>query len=584
MRYILPLLLILCGFTACRPTADERLLDRAEQLLVTHPDSALQLVEQVVVKPSHGADFRTRYNLMLMRCRDKAEGLLPSDSLLEATLDYYEQRDTRRNLIEYAYALYYAGRVAETQGDFSHALAHLLDADRALSSTNDTFLRGDVLMEMARLYRRQRYVQLSSIHFEKAARCFEIHNRYADAMHAWLATSAEYHQLGDLSRSEHYYHKAKGMAEELNDTVVLITLARISATRSVERGEYDTAIKTLRDATAAYANGVEPREFYYLLGLIKLRQGDADSSALYLSEHMADYREQQRQDSLYGRSRGHLILRNEDVAGEFFADMGEYQKAYNRKTRALRILDSIYHAEKLSPIPSMQGRYLRAQLEQQNDILRHRVVMQWIIVALAFVAMIFFIMWLLTRRRQLILQQRQTILEYRQSIVRLRDAYAAEQSKPRIGIPQELIDRRLDFMRKLLDVAVLYGNRSELFTRKIGELISSESEGGIQWVFEDILNMQQPGFVDFLKQRFPQLTDRELGLYSMICLDIPKSTICMVANISAKTYYNQRNILRGKLALTNNDVTFAEHFETMRQACEKAEKNGKSSALPAEGN
>ena len=584
MRYILTLLLILFGITACRPTADERLLDRAEQLLVTHPDSALQLVEHVVVKPSHGADFRTRYNLMLMRCRDKAEGLLPSDSLLEATLDYYEQRDTRRNLIEYAYALYYAGRVAETQGDFSHALAHLLDADRALSSTNDTFLRGDVLMEMARLYRRQRYVQLSSIHFEKAARCFEIHNRYADAMHAWLATSAEYHQLGDLSRSEHYYHKAKGMAEELNDTVVLITLARISATRSVERGEYDTAIKTLRDATAAYAGGVEPREYYYLLGLVHLRQGDVDSSAHYLSGHMADYREQQRQDSLYGRSLGHWILRNEDVAGEFFADMGEYKKAYNRKTRALRILDSIYHAEKVSPIPSMQGRYLRAQLEQQNDILRHRVVMQWIIVALAFVAMIFFIMWLLTRRRQLILQQRQTILEYRQSIVRLRDAYAAEQSKPRIGIPQDLIDRRLDFMRKLLDVAVLYGNRSELFTRKIGELISSESEGGIQWVFEDILNMQQPGFVDFLKQRFPQLTDRELGLYSMICLDIPKSTICMVANISAKTYYNQRNILRGKLALTNNDVTFAEHFETMRQACEKAEKNGKSSALPAEGN
>lgn len=584
MRYILPLLLILFGITACRPAADERLLDRAEELLVEHPDSALRLVEKIVVKPSDGEGFRTRYNLMLMRCRDKAEGLLPSDSLLEATLNYYEQHDTRRNLVEYAYALYYAGRVAERQGDFSQALAHLLDADRALSSTYDTSLRGDVLMEMARLYRRQRYVQLSSIHFEKAARCFEIHNRHADAMHALMATSAEYHQLGEIQKANLYYHKAQAMAQELQDTVALITLARISATRSIEHGDYDRALQTLREATSAYANGIEPQEFFYLLGLIKLRQGDVDSSAYYLSGHMADYREQQRQDSLYGRSLGHWVLRNEDVAGEFFADMGEYQKAYNRKNRALRILDSIYRAEKLSPIPSMQGRYLRAQLQQQNDILRHRMVMQWVIVALAFVAMIFFIMWLLTRRRQLILQQRQTILEYRQSIVRLRDAYAAEQSKPRIGIPQDLIDRRLDFMRKLLDVAVLYGNRSELFTRKIGELISSESEGGIQWVFEDILNMQQPGFVDFLKQRFPQLTDRELGLYSMICLDIPKSTICMVANISAKTYYNQRNILRGKLALTNNDVTFAEHFETMRQACESAEKNGKSSALPTEGN
>lgn len=581
MRYILTLLLILIGVTACRPTADERLLDRAEQLLVAHPDSALRLVEKVAVKPTHDGDFRARYNLMLMRCRDKAEGILPSDSLLEATLDYYEQRDTRRNLLEYAYALYYAGRVAETRGDFSHALAHLLDADRALSSTDDTFLRGDVLMEMARLYRRQRYVQLSSIHFDKAARCFEIHNRHTDAMHAWLATSAEYHQLGDLSRSEHYYHKAKGMAEELNDTVVLITLARISATRSVERGEYDTAIKTLREATAAYAGGVEPREYYYLLGLVHLRQGDVDSSAHYLSGHMADYREQQRQDSLYGRSLGHWILRNEDVAGEFFADMGEYKKAYNRKTRALRILDSIYHAEKLSPIPSMQGRYLRAQLEQQNDILRHRMILQWVIAALAFVAMVFLVLWLMTRRRQLILMQRQTISEYRQAIVRLRDAYTIEQNKERIGIPQDLIDRRLDFMRKFLDAAVLYGNRSELFTRKIGELISSESEGGIQWAFEDILNMQQPGIVEFVKSRYPQLTDREIGLYSMICLDMSKSAICMVSNISAKTYYNQRNILRGKLELTNLDMTFTEHFNAMRLALEEAEKGAKSAARTA---
>ncbi len=584
MRYILPLLLALIGVTACHSTADEHLLDRAEALLMEYPDSALRLVEQVDVKPSHDGAFCARYNLMTMRCRDKAEGLLPSDSLLEATLDYYEQHDTRNNLLEYAYALYYAGRVAEQEGDFSHAMVHLLDADRALSGTSDTSLRGDVLMEMARLYRRQRYVQLSSIHFEKAARCFEVNNRLADAVHALMATSAEYHQLGDAEKANHFFHKAKSYAQELNDTVALITLARISATRSVERGEYNRAIQTLRGATAAYAHGVAPREFYYLLGLIKLRQDDVDSSAYYLSEHLADYREQQRQDSLYGRSLGHWILRNEDVAGEFFADMGEYQKAYNRKSRALRILDSIYRAEKRSPLPAMQGRYLRAQLQQQNEMLHHRMVMQWVVVALAFVAMVFFVLWLMARRRQLILKQSQTISEYRQAIVLLRDAYTAEQNKPRIGIPQDLIDRRLDFMRKFLDAAVLYGNRSELFMRKIDELISSEAEGGIQWVFEDILNMQQPGFVEFLKQRFPQLTEREVGLYSMICLDMPKSTICKVANISAKTYYNQRNILRGKLSLTNNDVTFAEHFVEMRKACEESEKNGKSDTPTAVGN
>ena len=209
MRYILPLLLALIGVTACHSTADEHLLDRAEALLMEYPDSALRLVEQVDVKPSHDGAFCARYNLMTMRCRDKAEGLLPSDSLLEATLDYYEQHDTRNNLLEYAYALYYAGRVAEQEGDFSQAMVHLLDADRALSGTSDTSLRGDVLMEMARLYRRQRYVQLSSTHFEKAARCFEVNNRLADAVHALMATSAEYHQLGDAEKANHFFHKAK---------------------------------------------------------------------------------------------------------------------------------------------------------------------------------------------------------------------------------------------------------------------------------------------------------------------------------------------------------------------------------------
>ena len=75
--------------------------------------------------------------------------------------------------------------------------------------------------------------------------------------------------------------------------------------------------------------------------------------------------------------------------------------------------------------------------------------------------------------------------------------------------------------------------------------------------------MRVPGIVEYLKQCHPSLTDREVCLYGMICLDMEKSAICVVLRITVKTYYNARNILRGKLQLTNNTMSFIDHFSAL---------------------
>ena len=77
--------------------------------------------------------------------------------------------------------------------------------------------------------------------------------------------------------------------------------------------------------------------------------------------------------------------------------------------------------------------------------------------------------------------------------------------------------------------------------------------------------MREPHVVDYLRTRYPQLTDREVLIYCMICCDLSNSAISLLLDISTKTYYNLRNILRGKLDLTNNGLTFSHHFEMMRR-------------------
>ena len=562
LRKIL-LICSLLGLVACSSSSDETLLNRAEGLLNDYPDSARLVLEQVNPSMMTDSSLLARHALLTMRANYEAMGVLPSDSMLRVVYRYYVPKTRQNMLLNRAYALYFAGKVAEERGEPNHAMAHFLEADNTLSRVDESPLRGDILMDMGRLYRRQRYVHLSSESFEQAAAYFERDNRTPESLSAWLAACREFYQLNDFEKAARYWHKAYEQALLLHDTASLIRLEYAMAYESANNGNYRDAMGILARAIQRYAHGVTPREYYYLLGVIKLHEGDEDSSAYYLAERLVDVAEQQRQDSLYGLSYGHWSLENEAIAGEFFASIGEYEKAYKRQKRAFKTLDSIYYAEKQSHLPRMQGLYRRQILEDQNKSLHHRVVAHTIIAILLLISILFMALWLTTRRRQLILTQRQTISEYRQMIFQLRDAYTAEQLQTRVALPQDLIDRRLDFVRKLLDAVVLYGNRSEIFTQKINELISSDSEGGIQWIFEDILNMLHRGIVDFLRSSYPNLTEREIALYCMICLDMSKSTICMVADISPKTYYNQRNILRTKLNLTNLDMTFAEHFEKL---------------------
>lgn len=567
MYRIILFVAVVLGAVACRPVAEERMLDEAEELLADRPDSALHLL----LGYERGRDGYERLDARHANLCNRALVAMPDgqpcDTLADAACAFYKSSSRKSELIESAYAFYFKGLDFYGAGELSDALSFYLEADYRLSRTAEMDLRGDLMMAMGRLYRKQQYVNLSSAHFAKAVTCYERTNKKRNAIYAMMAAGSEYYRISDMKYYNSYCKHAEQYALELQDTAALMNLARIYATEEVDNGRYEAALHRLQEAVARYAHGVTPEAYYYLLGRIYLYLGDADTSADYLAMRLSDTSEQKRQEALYDLSSGHWKLENERVAGELFATVEEYQKAYHRQQRALAVYDSLYYAEKRSLIPGMQGRFFRDMLLEKNEQLRHRVLYQWGAGVLLFLVIILLVLWLLSRRRSLILLQRQTIAEYRATILRLKDAYTAERGKPRIGLPQELIDRRVDFMRKLLDTAVLYGGRSELFSRKMNELISAESEGGVQWIFEDILNMQQPGVVKFLRSRYPQLSEREVCLYCMICLDMSKSAICMVANISAKTYYNQRNILRGKLALTNHDVTFTDHFEALCRDC-----------------
>lgn len=128
---LLPLLL--AAMTACGP-ADYRtglLLDRVEDLLWTHADSALALIESHEPAPLTGRKTRARYNLLTVQCRSRCRLAAENDSLITSALEYYLRRPSVNPEELFRTYLYY-GDVLLDLGNHLSAVEQLKQAELLL--------------------------------------------------------------------------------------------------------------------------------------------------------------------------------------------------------------------------------------------------------------------------------------------------------------------------------------------------------------------------------------------------------------------------------------------------------------------
>lgn len=565
-RLLISLCVIVC-VAACCPTPTENLLLQAEACLAEQPDSALRILRTIDPARTKRSEWIARRALLEAQYYIEQPNPTYPDSLLEEALTYYVRHEKPARYRARAY--FYAGHSYREKNLLPEAMAHYVEAELAVRQCDDLLLRGRIMAAIGGLYRKQYHLRSGVECFEEAVKCFEQVGHRPFILRGLMGLSVDYNAMHNRATAKRYRERAWELARELQDTMAQIYLLRAEATTLIENKQYREAIDLFHQGADRYCHGEMPSDYFYGMALSYLRLKQYDSALMFLQSRIVDAEEQQRREALYDQTFCHWNIHNEWLSGEYDATIGDYENAFLHKSRALRTVDSMYRAEKYSPLPSLRGRSLCSYLEEQNHALNQHIYAHWVFVALLILALIFFILWRRDRRKKLNMCHTQEIAEYRESVIALRQAYLTELARPRAGVDQGVIDRRVEFLRTMLDTILLYNHKTETLSRKVTALFSAESEMGVSWIFEDILNMREPGVVDFLRSSYPQLTDREISIYNMICLDMTKSAICMVQNISPKTYYNQRNFLRGKLQLRNEE-TFADHFEKLCEACRTA--------------
>lgn len=150
MKNLILYILLLFAALACQqPQSIRPLLEKADSLLVSHPDSAFLMLDTVANPENYPENEYAEWCLLLTQARDKSYREHTSDSLIRLATSYYREHGPA---LKYATALYTSGRVASELGRPDQAVQYYLEAEHIGRETDDYRLLYLTTSHLARIY------------------------------------------------------------------------------------------------------------------------------------------------------------------------------------------------------------------------------------------------------------------------------------------------------------------------------------------------------------------------------------------------------------------------------------------------
>ena len=200
-RFLGAAFLVLLALTACT-TREERqlsaLLDRADSLMRTRPDSSLYILNKVGTLPT--TSLSMRHALLRADALNKCDSVLPSDTLLRELTDYYDRHGSANERMRAHYLL---GRCYHDMGEAPRALECYQHAAEQADTTRedcDLYTLRAIYGQMADLYFQQ---NLPPMEIEALGKCGRIAWKDKDTLTALRCEELlirPYYLLGDTAR------------------------------------------------------------------------------------------------------------------------------------------------------------------------------------------------------------------------------------------------------------------------------------------------------------------------------------------------------------------------------------------------
>ena len=537
--YISSLILLTC-FSACKRPAYPPVMQQAEKLMNTRPDSALYLLEGMADTLAMLPDeARMYWHLLTIQAKDKQYITHTDDSLINRIVEFYEDDGNDERLMM---AYYYQGSTYRDMNDAPRALKAFQQALDLNVPNYD--LQAKAYNQMGTLFMYQ------GLHDEvirvnrKAIELYLSQGKRNKISYAQRDIARMYDVKNVPDSALHYYQEACRTALEDGDSVRYYGILGELGGYYCETGEKEIAKQLLRliESLPSVPNKIH---IYSMLGELYENINQLDSAGYYYAKNLG----QKNTRDIYYSYKGLY---------EIEKSKGNYKQAQEYLDKALILKDSLDNATQTEEIAKINALYNYQHIEEEN--LKLKLTEEHsknIILALLSVVLILFILFLLLFLRHRSIKEQHRINKYK-----LESLKGKEQNPNALDENQRRIDELESWLQNdtrgkdIPDTQMLHVQLQHLKLRNQEIQLSMEQQKlAIQtlkqtdvyklfrrasinedakvsekhWVeLQAEIRKVYPNFVLHLKELSPKVSDVELKICLLTKLGMPQSHIANV--------------------------------------------------------
>lgn len=193
------LLVIACCMTSCGKSQREKIMSRAELLMETHPDSALQILESLDEKLLGTNSELARYALVMSEILEKNDIDVTTFDVIRPAVRFYMKKGTPDEKFR---TLYCKGLIYMNQRQYGSAMQSFLAAKSIKKELSDSLVYARLLVSQAILYKKlSKISEFVNCHLQ-AARIFGKYSKHKPEIESYAHALKGAVMLGNRSKTD----------------------------------------------------------------------------------------------------------------------------------------------------------------------------------------------------------------------------------------------------------------------------------------------------------------------------------------------------------------------------------------------
>jgi DNA-binding CsgD family transcriptional regulator len=530
MKKLIPafiLILIALSIAAC--TDNNAILERADKMMESKPDSALFLLESLKAHKFFKSSESALFALLYSQALDKNDIKIESDSLISIATNYYDEKEPTRA----AFSWLYQARCANNRGDAAAQASALLKAQDFAEKSENFKAKALIFADKAGMYRIQQNYDSSIIYYKKTFVTLEILSDSINSLISLIQIGYSFQFIENLDSAAHYYLIAQKQANQITNKLLLSSIYRSLGSVYFQKHEFVKSINYLHKAP--FTNlPLHDSNKWYMLACVYVKMCKIDSARFYLNK----------------------ITDISDVATDYFRQWQKIYELEGNSAKALKyakkinlVNDSLYKRKLDISFAGLEKKYKFQSLQINNQKLiiknKQNGIIIFIVLFILSLMVIIVLFWRnrvknheLKMKQQLLTKEQENgiLLELQVKMQNILLSNVEQYKKNSIKRPEKTDSKKS-------------GISPILNTSFHNELIAT-------------MDIQYNNISKRLIEKFPDLTERDILICTLLLADFDSGMIATILNIKIESIKTHRTRLRKKLELDNSEklIDFLRHL------------------------